>query len=152
MHLGTYLALTASAEQQLVTAFDQVAQTHHNEPDVYQTCGQLAGWSRENLAVMQPSAAFYEAPTSQEPERRASPLFEWPRSGSVELLRDLQNLWLLASQVHMTRLVLSKGAQALHDDALALACLARNGYTKRQLSWLLGQLKEFAPQTLAVAV
>lgn len=152
MHLGTYLALVATGEQQLAEAFDQVAQTHHNEPDVYQTCWLLAGWSRQSLAALQPFAAFYEAPDSQEPERLAAPLFGGPRPGPLGLLRDLQDLWLLASQVHLTRLVLAKGAQALHDEALAFSCLERNGYTKRQLSWLLGQLKEQAPQTLAVAV
>ena len=151
MHLGTYLSLVASSEQQLAAALDQVAQYHTDEPEIYQLCPLLASWSRENLVALRPFLARYSLPLFATAEQVPPALFAGPRPGSLGLLRDLHDLWLLASQVHLCWLLLSKGAQALHDSALATTCLAGNLHTERQRNWLLGRLKEEAPQTLAVA-
>ena len=151
MHLGTYLTLAASSEQQLAAALDQVAQHHYDEPEVYHLCQLLAGWSRANLALMGPFQARYAMPPRPEPVEPGPTLFAGPRSGPLGLLRDLHDLWLLTNQVHLSRLLLSKGALALHDTELAATSELLNLQTERQRNWLLGRLKEEAPQTLAVA-
>lgn len=151
MHIGNYLTLVASSEQQLAEAFVQVAYHHADEPDIFQLCQRFANWSRESQAAMQPFIARYEAQRSPEPERLLQSPYGGPRSGNLALLRDLQDLWLLTSQVHLFRLVISQGALALQDKELETSCLERNRQSQRQLDWLLSRIKVAAPQLLAVA-
>ena len=73
------------------------------------------------------------------------------RDGEIGLLRDLQDLHVLASLVQTTWTVIAQGAQGLRDrDLLDLAQHA-NGQTSRQLTWLNTRMKTAAPQALIVA-
>ena len=80
-------------------------------------------------------------PTALPSTRRA-------RSG---LLRDLQDLHLLATLVHSTWTVIAQGAQGLRDRQLLAIATASNAETSRQLTWLNTRMKPAAPQALIVA-
>lgn len=151
MHVGNYLGLLHSSEQQLADAFTTIADHHGDEPDIAQTCQLLSSWSREHVQALKPLIDRYCEQKSEEPERLSKTLFEEPRTGSLALLRDLHDLWLLANEVHLCWIVLSQAAKALRDKELEAACENLGGQTKRQIAWLLTRIKQAAPQSLVVA-
>jgi ferritin-like metal-binding protein YciE len=151
MHIGNYLALIHSSEQQLAKAFDTIAAHHGDEPDILQTCQLLACWSRQHLELLEPIVDGYSEDKSDEPERLSKTLFDEPRSGSLALLRDLHDLWLLAQEVQLCWTVLIQAAQALRDGELLATCQQCSQDTKRQISWLMTRIKQAAPQALVVA-
>jgi hypothetical protein len=67
------------------------------------------------------------------------------------LLRDLQDLHLLATLVQTTWTVLAQGAEGLRDHELLQVATHSNTETSRQLSWLVTRMKAAAPQALIVA-
>jgi hypothetical protein len=46
MHVGNYLELVHTSEQQLADAFLTIAKHHSDEPDILQTCQLIASWSK----------------------------------------------------------------------------------------------------------
>lgn len=151
MHVGNYLGLVHHSEQQLADAFRKVAGQHGDEPDVFQTCQLLANWSQQHAEALKPLVDRYSEEKSDEPERLRQVLFESPRSGGLGLLRDLHDLYLLATEVQICWTVLSQAAQGLRDQALKAICDEFDKTTKRQLTWLMTRIKQAAPQTLIVA-
>ncbi len=151
MHIGNYLALVDSSEQQLADAFDKVVAQHGDEPDVRQAGKLLAGWSRAHRQQVRKFVERYADQASAEPERLSQTLFAEPRSGSMALLRDLHDLWLLANEVQLCWTIISQAAAALMDKELAQTCHDLSAETKRQLTWLLTRIKSEAPQTLVAA-
>lgn len=151
MHVGNYLGLIENSEQQLADALMAISQHHGDEPDIEQTCELLASWSRQNLEKLKPLIERYSEEKSDEPERLKRDLFESPRTGSLALLRDLHDLWLLASEVQLCWSVLDQAAKALRDRDLESVCTECSAQTKRQVSWLLHRIRQAAPQALVVA-
>ena len=151
MHVGNYLELLENSEQQLADALMMLAQHHGDEPDIEQTCELLASWSRQNLEKLKPLIERYSEEKSDEPERLKRDLFEEPRTGSLALLRDLHDVWLLASEVQLCWSVLEQAAKALRDRDLESVCTQCSAQTKRQVNWLLQRIQQAAPQALVVA-
>lgn len=151
MHVGNYLGLLQASEEQLANAFLTVAEHHQDEPDIGGVCHLQASWSREHLEKLKPLTEKYNEQRNEEPERLHQALFEGTRTGSLALLRDLHDVWLLANEVHLCWLVLDQAAKALHDEQLEGVCLTCDKQTQRQLAFLLTRIKQSAPQTLIVA-
>ncbi|MGE5660422.1 MAG: molybdopterin oxidoreductase [Actinomycetota bacterium] len=151
MQVGNYLGLLHNSEQQLANGFLAVANHHGDEPDIYETCQLLASWSQAHVQALQPFINHYSEQKSEEPERLIQSLFAEPRSGSLALLRDLHDLWLLANEVSLCWTVLLQASQALRDRELQAACQELSEQTKRQLDWLWHRIKQAAPQILVVA-
>ena len=154
-HLATYVALLHHSEQTLADALRTVGQGHANHPDVLFTCQALAQMSDEHVRRLAPISARYgeqaEEDDVEEPERlRAAGLAE-VRTGPVGLLRDLQDLHLLASLVQTTWTAVHQAAQGLRDQELQRAAEASSSETSRQLSWLNTRMRGAAPQALIVA-
>ncbi|GAA4493701.1 hypothetical protein GCM10023172_02610 [Hymenobacter ginsengisoli] len=151
MHLGNYLGLLENSEKQLCDAFEHVSKKHRDEPDIEQMCAKLSAWSREHRGKVMPFVEKYSKDKSKEPKDLRRDLFSEKRSGSLALLRDLHDLWLLTQEVHLCWTVIQQAALGLRDEDLKATytfCYAR---TKRQAEWLLGRIKQAAPQTLLVA-
>ena len=151
MHVGNYLGLVQASEQQLSRAFRQVAGQHGDEPDIVQPCQLAAGWSEAHDQALQPLVDRYTATRSDEPEWLSQLLFKKPRTGSLALLRDLHDLWLLASEVQLCWTVLLMAARGLRDTEMEATCQRLNAETGRQLTWLITRIKQATPQTLIVA-
>ena len=151
MHVGNYLGLLQASEEQLIDALLAVAKRHSDEPDIFQTCRLAAGWSRDALHSLKPLEARYAEQKNDEPERLNQVIFQGTRSGSLALVRDLHDLWLLANEVQLCLIVLDQAGKALRDQELEEFCLAASGQTKRQLAWLLTRIQQAAPQSLIVA-
>jgi hypothetical protein len=150
-HLSTYVGLADHSEKTLADSFRAIAAGHDGEADVFHTCHLLAQWSDRHRERLAPVIARYgEDESVTEPERlHASGLAE-VRPGPVGLLRDLQDLHVLASLVQTTWTVVAQGAQGLRDRELLDVATSSNAETSRQLSWLNTRMKTAAPQALIV--
>jgi hypothetical protein len=150
-HLSTYIGLADHSEKTLADSFRAVAEGHVAEADVFHTCSMLARWSDQHRARLGPVIDRYgEDDSVEEPERLHASGLAQTRSGPVGLLRDLQDLHVLASLVQTTWTVIAQGAQGLRDRELLEVATSSNAETSRQLSWLNTRMKAAAPQALIV--
>ena len=151
-HLATYVALIHASETTLADSFDTIGQGHSNHPDVLFTCQALAKMSRAHVARLQPVVARYgEDSDVEEPQRLHATGVGEVRNGAVGLLRDLQDLHMLATLVDSTWTVIGQGAQGLRDEELLSIEKAARKDVSRQLTWLVTRMKSAAPQALIVA-
>jgi hypothetical protein len=150
-HLSTYVALAHVSEQTLADSFRTVGHGHADHPDVLFTCLTLAELSDSHVEAIRPIAERYgEDAHVEEPERLHADGVGQVRAGGIGLLRDLQDLHLLATLVQTTWTVLLQGAQGLRDHDLIDVARGVSGDTGRQLAWLETHMKVTAPQTLIV--
>jgi anaerobic selenocysteine-containing dehydrogenase len=148
--VAVYLGLLHRSEEHLAEAFRNVAAHHTAEPDIYATCTLMATWSIRHVEKIKPFIERYHEEQSHEPDRLRKALFEGPRSGGIGLLRDLHDLWLAASEVHLSYEALEQAAKALRDKPLLAACETLHGETERQRAWLRTRIDQVAPQALTV--
>lgn len=154
-HVATYVRLAHQGEQTLAESFRIVGNGHAKEADVFHTCETLAKMSDSHVAKMAPIARRYEedhvGDDVDEPERLHADGLAQIRAGQIGLLRDLQDLYVLATFVETTWTVLAQGAQGLRDEQLLQVATSANADTARQLAWLNTRMKAAAPQALIVA-
>ncbi len=154
-HLATYVALLHRAEQTLSDSLRTVGEGHAQHPDVLFTCQALAEMSDQHVRQLAPIAQRYgeqaDGEDIKEPERLHAAGLAHTRSGPVGLLRDLQDLHLLATLVQTSWTVVSQAAQGLHDKELHQLAVHANAEISRQLSWLNTRMKAAAPQALIVS-
>jgi hypothetical protein len=151
MHLANYLGLLHKAELNLAGAFRQVGDAHAAEPDVYHLCHTLAGQCDGHAERLQPAVDRYGEDAPSEPDRLHSELFKGTRSGGLGLLRDLQDLYLMAAECEIAWTVIGQAAQGARDGELIEIVKACQPQTATQLKWLKTRMKQAAPQALVVA-
>jgi hypothetical protein len=152
MKLPVYLGLLHKAEATLAESYRQVAQGHGEEPDVHFLCLSLAGQCDAHQEALGPIVDRYgEAGADDEPERLHAEGLSGTRSGAVGLLRDLQDLYLLASLVDITWTLVKQAAQGLRDTELLGVIQHCDQETHTQIAWLSTRMKQAAPQALIVA-
>ncbi len=113
MHLAHYLGLLHRAQSNLADAFRQVGEAHADEPDVFHLCHQQAGVCDRHAGLLEPFARRYSEEAPDEPERLHSELFSGTRTGGIGLLRDLQDLYLMAAECDVCWTVVGQAARAL---------------------------------------
>jgi hypothetical protein len=150
MQVANYLGLIRRAEENLAAAFERVGKQHAVEIDVLQMCKLFASWSKDHAENIKLLIEKYGEKKDDEPEDLLSALIE-TRMGALGMLRDLQGLWLMASEVELCYIILNQAAQALRDKELELSCRQFGTFTYRQKSWLLTKIKHASSQTLVVA-
>ena len=151
MLLPVFLGLLSKAERALAESYRQVAQGHGDEPDVFHLCHTLAGQCDAHEEALAPVVARYGEQPDDEPERLHAAALPRPRKGPLGLLRDLQDLYLLASLVDITWTAVKQAAMGVRDTELEGIVADCEGETKVQLAWLSTRLKQAAPQVLIVA-
>jgi hypothetical protein len=151
MHIGNYINMVHKSQQDLAEAFMKIADHHGHEPDIKENCQLLAGWSGNLVTGIIPFAKKYAEEKNREPDRLMRVLFKKPRKGSMALLRDLQDLWLMAQEASVCGIILRQAALGLRDKDLATVCSHIEHTATRQSAWLLTRMKSAAPQTLIVA-
>jgi hypothetical protein len=151
MHIGRYIDLVHRAEIDLAEALRKVAKAHGDEPDVLQTCQLLAQWSDKLAKQVEPFVAKYKPEKDKEPDRLTQTLLKNPRKGGMALLRDLHDLYLVASEVLVCCTILKQGADGLRDEELMKVCEEVESQTARQQNWFMTRMKAAAPQTLIVS-
>lgn len=152
MNLNIYLGMLHQAETTLAESFRQVADGHGAEPDVHFLCLTLARQCEEHSRLLHPVVQRYGEDLSDgEPERLHAEGLSSTRQGPVGLLRDLQDLYLLASLVDVTWAMVKQAGSALRDRELLDVVSKCDGETAVQLRWLQTRMKQAAPQALIAA-
>jgi hypothetical protein len=151
MHLAHYLGLLHRAQNSLADALREVGAAHQDEADIAHLCAQQAGLCDERAAALRPFTVRYSEDAPDEPERLHSQLFHGTRSGGLGLLRDLQDLYLMAAECDICWTLVGQAAQGLRDNELWQVVDQGAAETQIQLAWLRGRMKQAAPQALVVA-
>jgi hypothetical protein len=151
MHLANYLGLVHRSEMMLAEAFRQVATAHQDEADVFHLCQTLATQCDQHTERLKPFVDRYGEEAPDEPERLHNDMFSGTRTGGLGLLRDLHDLYLMATEVDIAWTVIKQAAQGARDKELVDAVTACEGETEIQIKWLRTRIKEAAPQALLVA-
>lgn len=152
MKLPIYLGLLHHAETTLAASFRQVADGHGQEPDVWFLCRTLADQCDRHSSALRPVIDRYgENDPDDEPERLHADGLSETRTGGVGLLRDLQDLYLLACFVDITWTMVKQAAQGLRDEELVGIVGRCDGETATQVQWLRTRMKQAAPQALVAA-
>lgn len=152
MKLPMYLGLLDEAERTLAESFREVADGHCAEPDVFFLCHTLAGQCDEHRVALQPVVHRYgETRDDDEPDRLHADGLGETRTGAVGLLRDLQDLYMLASFVDITWTMIEQAAQACRDSQLLAVIKRCERESATQVSWLRTRMKQAAPQALIAA-
>lgn len=150
-HVSTYVGMADHAEKVLARSLRTVADGFAHVADVHHTGHLLAGWSEENRERLAPMVERYGEQDVEEPERMHHDGLAEARSGEIGLVRDLQELHVLADLVETTWTIVAQGAQGLRDQELLDIAHACSERTARQLSWLNTRMKQATPQALIVA-
>lgn len=151
MLIGHYLNLLHRSEDALESAFLEVAAAHADEPDVAVLCRKLAGDAGRHAQALRPFAERYGENAEDEPDRLHRALFDGTREGPLGLLRDLHDLYLLATECDVTWTMLGQAAQGLRDHGLVEVVRSCDHETALAVKWLKTRMKSAAPQTLVVA-
>lgn len=151
MMLPVYLGMLHRAEQVLAESLRTLGEGHADEPDVYEATLLLAQQSEEHVRRLRPAVDRYGEQPDDEPDRLHAVALPEPRSGPLGLLRDLQDVHLMATLVDSTSTLVKQAALALRDEELLSIISACEGETAVQVDWLAMRMKQAAPQALLVA-
>ncbi|MFN8121614.1 MAG: hypothetical protein U0237_04200 [Thermoleophilia bacterium] len=151
MHVAHYLGLLHRSELDLAKAFAEVATDHREEPDVFHECHLLAAQCDDHAERLRPFAERYGEEADDEPDRLHTQLFTGTRSGGLGLLRDLHDLFLMATECDISWVVIKQAALGARDRELLEVVARCEGETAVQLKWLRTRMMVAAPQALVVA-
>jgi len=152
MHLANYLGYLHRAEQDLADGFRRVAEAHAQEVDVYHLCKALLAKQCETHAEqLKPFVERYGEHKPEEPEQLYHELFNQTRSGSLGLLRDMHDLYLMANACDIAWTMIGQAAQGLGDRELLEVVESCEKETANQVKWINSRMKVAAPQILIVA-
>jgi hypothetical protein len=150
MHLANYLQYLTKAETNLAEGFRKVGEAHAAESDVFHTADTLAKQCEAHAEKLRPFCEEYGKEGTTEPDRLYHELFAEARSGGLGLLRDMQDLYLMASACDIAWTMVGQAAQGARDMELLKVVNACEGQTAIQLKWLRTRMKQAAPQALLV--
>lgn len=151
MHLATYVGLLETGSDTLATSYRQVAEGHALDADVHQLCLQLARQCDEHREKLTAVAERYGDHPAGEPERLHAEGLAETRSGGLGLLRDLHDLYLLASYLDMAWTMVGQAAKGARDSDLVDLVDGCAADVKGQLAWLTTRMKAASVQALLVA-
>lgn len=150
-HLSTYVALADRSEQTLAESLRAIGEGHADIADVFHMTGTLATMSDRHRELLAPVVDRYGEDTDvDEPDRLHASGLAQARDGEIGLLRDLQDLHVLATLVRTTWTVIAQGAQGLRDRELLDIAQEAVAETRRQITWFETRFKAAAPQALIV--
>jgi hypothetical protein len=150
MKLAHSLAELREAERVLAEALVLVSHRHVKDAEVHEGGRRLAGWSAAHVAELEPFTDRYGRAVAGKPHRVSAALLRDGRVGGPGLLSDLQDLAMLAHQVHLSWVVVGQAARALRDEELHGAVLRLGRETDRQIAWIRTHIQLTAPQALTV--
>jgi hypothetical protein len=150
VNLAHYLGLLHRAELSLASAYREVAGQHGDEPDVARECELFAAQCDHHAELLQPFTERYGEEADDEPDRLHSEIFRGTRTGGLGLLRDLHDLYLMATESDLSWTLVGQAAKGARDRDLGDVVSACDGETAIQLKWLQTRMKAAAPQALVV--
>jgi hypothetical protein len=152
MHLAHYLSLLHGAQTALGQRLREVGDAHRDEADILHICGRLAEQCDKHAELLGPFERDYAAGTdSNAPNELHPERFTGPREGPLGLLRDLQDLYVMAAEGDICWTLIGQAAQGARDTELLDVVRRCEGETAIQLAWLRTRMKQAAPQAPVVA-
>jgi hypothetical protein len=151
MQLAHYLSLLERAQRRLAAAFREVGEGHRDEADVLHLCRRLAEQCDAHAERLAPVRRRYADGGGPEPGELHSDLFHGPRDGPLGLLRDLHDLYLMASECELVWTVVGQAARGARDGELVAVVEACEAETAMQRTWVRSRMRVAAPQALVVA-
>lgn len=151
MHLPTYLSFLAAAEQRLAASYRQVAGGHPHEPEVAYPCRHFEFRCTAHTEALAPVISRYADLGPVEPDRLSPPGLVAASHGAIGLLRNLQDLYQLATLVDSTWSLVGQAAACARDRDLIDVVADCHPEITTQLAWLRMRMRAAAPQTLLVA-
>ena len=148
-HLADYIGLLDESEKRLVKGFDQVRNTHSDEPDVESLCKLFSEWSKEANRCLSHLSKYGERQEG-EPSDWTRPCWSNASQAGFDMLRDFHDLWLIVNESMMSLKVLEQAARALRDTRLLEILKKMQNRNERQLVWLKTRINQAAPQVLVV--
>src|SRR4051794_7280193 len=118
MHLGHYLRLVHTAQENLARGYRAVADAHAADQDVFHLCHKLAAQCDAHAEQLGPHADRYADPAADEPDALHSDIFRGPRSGGLGLMRDLQDLYVMAAEADIVWTLVGQAARGARDEEL----------------------------------
>jgi hypothetical protein len=159
--LGLAIEQVADAESRLAEELVAVGERHKPDHDVFHVTKTLAKLERGHVDALAEHAQRYGTSVDgngSDPEARG-PLERIVEKGaelvgrrpepSLLLLRDLRQVYLLASEASINWVMLAQGAQAAKDSELLDAVSSCHAETLRTLKWATYRIKTASPQALA---
>ncbi|MBP2705817.1 hypothetical protein JOL79_18540 [Microbispora sp. RL4-1S] len=151
MQLAHYLGLLHRSQSELAEAFRAIRRGHPREPDLSGVCERLAAQCHDQAYRLEPFLRRYAVDAAAEqPERLHVPLFSGARSGGLGLLRDLHDLYLLATECEVSWTLIGQAARGARDEELIDLVRHCGQETAVHLLWLRTRMRQAAPQVLAV--
>lgn len=151
MYLANYLGMLCGAELDLADGFRRMAEGHGQEPDIYFLCHTLAEQCDEHAERLGPFIERYGEVVPEDSDRLGPKIFDAPRGGGLGLLRDLQDLYVMASFCGITWTMILQAGQGTRDSELIEVVRACQDETATQMKWIETRMKQTAPQALIVA-
>jgi ferredoxin-nitrate reductase len=148
--VSDYLGILNDANEQFAAACRSVGAGHFADFEITTGLKKLAQFSDEAATSFQPFGKKYGCHEAKEPQKLRQTLFPTPRTGAFGILRDLHNLFILASEIHIALTIVMQASKQLRDEALLEACIEMDTQNKRQQAWLITQINHRAPHTLVV--
>jgi hypothetical protein len=151
MYLANYLGYLHQTELDLAEGYRKVGEAYPQEADVYHLTHTLAKQCEAHAEKLKPFVDHYGEEKPEEPDRLYHEFFSQTRSGPLGLLRDMQDLYLMANACDMSWTMIGQAAQGLRDRELLETVESCEVETYNQLKWIRTRMKVAAPQTLIVA-
>src|SRR3954471_7403641 len=109
------VGMARASEQQLAKSFGAMAQKHTSDFEVHQSCSLFHQWCEGHLENLNTFAIQHGTVVNPDPARVKRALFHGPRIGGFGLLRDLQDLLLLAHQTRTGWTALMQAAKEMKE-------------------------------------
>jgi hypothetical protein len=151
MHLASYLDLLERGSGSLASSLRLVADGHAEEADIHDTGHRPADTYDEHGERLRPFVERYETHPGGPPERLHAHPVSQVRSGGLGLLRDLLDVYLLATYLQQAWTLVGQAAKGNRDKELVETVDACSADVGTALTWLETRMKAAAPQALLVA-
>lgn len=148
--VADYLGILDNANRQFILACQGLEAQHFEEFEIVTGPKKLSEFSAEACEKLQPYFDKYGLHEAKEPEKLRLALFPTPRPGAFGILRNMHDLFLLATEIHVALTVVMQAAKQLRDDDLIQLCIRLDKQNKRQLAWCMTQIEHRAPHTVVV--
>jgi len=145
VNLGHHLRFLDRSLLELAEAFSDVAQAHHDEPDVRIECTKFAEQTARQRATLVPFLGHYDVDdATRDVDQRAHRLFQGTRDGPLGLIRDLHDLFLMTCECEICWTLIQQAAQGARDADLTNVAQTCRRDTELRLSWLRSRMKQGA--------
>lgn len=150
MRLANYVGFLDKAEHNLAQAFRIVGEGHAEEADIFHTCNKLALKCDQHLSMLEEVAERYGREAPAEPDRLQLQAMDIARKGSLGLLRDLEDLYILVAACEQAWVAVGQAAQAARDSQLTDIVGQATTDCAQQRKWIQTRVKSMAAQALVV--